>query len=219
MSKQSRRLFLVSGALVSSLLAVVGCKEDPPTPKLFQEEGAWSVIKYDLDDSGLKDVDVNNRRDAFMLSFDSAERVVTSAACIESDNDTPASSTCLLTPNTTRWDCRCFSYDYVDNRMAWREFEPGDLPPDVSLDDLDAGGDAGMETDTDGGMAAGEDTIVILSEVMDINSTYNFRPLPEDLFGSNGTDSRFVMQARANSVFARAYEDPDGRPGCEPCVP
>lgn len=218
MSTPRSRLFLVSGVLASSL-ALGGCKEDPPTPKLFQEAGAWSVIKYDLDGSGdLKDVDTNNRRDAFMLSFDTAERVVTTASCIDNDTDTPASSTCLLTPGTTRWDCRCYGYDYVDDRMLWREFEPGDLPPDVDLDDIDEP-EAGDSTGGGGGSDTGDDTVVILSEVMDINSTYNFRPLPMGLFGSNGEDSRFVMQARANSIFDRAYDDPDGRPSCEPCVP
>ncbi|MCA9653088.1 MAG: hypothetical protein KC501_24450 [Myxococcales bacterium] len=210
----------MSGALASSLLAG-GCNDDPPPSKLFDESGAWSVIKYDIDGSGdLNDVDVNNRRDAFMLHFDNAERVVTTAACVENENETPANSTCLLTPTTTQWICRCFGYAFKDDRMLWREFEPGDVPPTLGVDDIDAPAADGMaDTDTGGGMAAGDDTLIILGEIMDINSTYNYRPLPTGVFGSNGEDSRFVLQARAGSVFDRAYDDPDGRPSCEPCVP
>ncbi|MEX1363289.1 MAG: hypothetical protein AB1Z98_09195 [Nannocystaceae bacterium] len=210
-----RSLFFVSGVLASSLLAG-GCKEDPTTPKLFEEAGAWSLIRYDLEGAGdLSDIDVNNRRDAFLLHFDDVERVVTAAACVDDSTDTPANSSCLLTPSSTEWQCACYGYDFVREQMLWREFEPGDLPPEVSLDDIDQ--DAGMDSGTGGGTPL-EDSLINLAAVPDINSTYTFRPLPEDLFGSNGEDSRYVFEARAGSVFERVYDDPDGRPGCEPCI-
>lgn len=205
---------LVLGALGLALTGA--CKDDPPTPKLFEEEGAWSVIRYDLDGTtGLVDINNANRRDAFMLSFDSHIRVVTTAACVEREGDTVADSSCLLNPSDTFWDCQCFAYDYVNDEMLWREFNPGDIPPDVSLAAADEPGDG----TTGGGGGGGDDTLITLSEIPDINSTYNFRPLPDGVFGSDGVVSRFIFQKRSPSVFGRAYEDPDGRPGCEPCVP
>ncbi|MCX4239498.1 hypothetical protein [Paraliomyxa miuraensis] len=219
MSKPRNPSFLVLGALGLCLCAGA-CKDDPPTPKLFQEEGVWSVIKYALEGGELRDVDNANRRDAFMLSFDASEKVVTSAACIERETDTAANSPCLLTPDTTHWDCRCFAYDFANDEMFWREFNAGDIPPSVSLSEANGAGDGGgTATDGGGGDGGDTDTYIIVAEIMDIASTYNFRPLPEDLFGSDGVTSRFVLQKRADSVFARAYEDPDGRPACQPCVP
>lgn len=221
MSTSRNPSILVLGAL-GLCLAAGACKDDPPTPKLFQEDGVWSVIQYDVEGGGqLREVDNANRRDAFMLSYDSAEKVVTSAACIERDTDTAANSPCLLTPGTTHWDCRCFGYDFANEEMLWREFNAGDLPPTVSLSEVNeppAGGDG---TGTSGGVGGGgeSDTYIIVAEIMDVASTYNYRPLPDGLFGSDGETSRFVLQKRAASVFERAYDDPDGRPTCEPCVP
>lgn len=209
-------------AALGLCLTAGACKEDPPTPKLFEEEGVWSVIRYDLEGSGeLRDIDNANRQDAFMLSFDTAEKVVMSASCIETDADTAATSPCLLTPSTTRWDCRCFGYDFAREEMLWREFNAGDIPPEVSLSGGGggAGAEAGSGTAGDGGGGADGDTYVVVGEIMEIASTYNFRPLPEGLFGSDGQASRFILQKRSPAVFQRAFEDPDGRATCEPCVP
>lgn len=211
---------LVLGAL-GLCLTVGACKDDPPTPKLFEEDGVWSTVRYDLTGGGsLTAVDTANRKDAFMLSFDAAERVVTTAACIERDSDTPANSTCALTPSTTRWDCRCFAYDFVREEMLWREFVPGDVPPTVSLSAADAP-PASDDTGTGDGGGGGDDldTNVFVADVMEVGSTYSFRPLPDGVFGSNGESSRFILQQRAASVFDRVYDDPQGRPTCEPCVP
>lgn len=219
---------LVLGALGLCLTAGA-CKDDPPTPKLFDEAGAWSVVYYDLDGEGdLKEITSDPRQDAFMLSFDSAERVVTTAACISDDERTVANSQCLLSPSDTYWSCRCFAYDFVREEMLWREFNAGDIPPDVSLSASEqppagegsgSGGSGGGTAGGGGGAGGDGDTHLMVSEFMEgIGSTYNFRPLPEDVFGSNGETSRFVMQQRAPSVFRRAFEDTE-RPTCEPCVP
>ncbi len=208
-----RPSLLALGAL--GLVLTGACKEDPPTPKLFAEDGAWSVISYDLEGTGNQlDINDSNRRDAFMLSFDSAEKVVTTAACIEAAGDTVADSPCLLNPNDTYWECQCFAYDFVREEMLWREFNAGDIPPTVSLSAADDQG-AG----TTGGGGGDGDTLINVAEIPDVNSTYNFRPLPDGIFGSDGVASRFVFQKRAPSIFDRAYEDPEGRPGCVPCVP
>lgn len=202
-------------------LAAVGCKDDPPTPKLFAEDGVWSVITYDLEGNGEQaDIDVMTRRDSFLLQFDSAERVVTTAACIETDADTVADSLCLINPDDTHWSCRCFGYAFEHDQQLWREFNAGDTPPVVAISDSDNGGDGGTAGTAGGGGGGGDgDTLVQVSEIMDVNSTFNFRPLPEDVFGSNGISSRFVMQKRADSLFDKVYDDPEGRPPCTPCVP
>lgn len=207
--------------LVSSLgLCAGACKEDPPTPKLFQEQGTWSVISYDLDGSGtLRDVEVMTRRDSFMLQFDSAEKVVTAAACVESDADDVSNSLCLINPQDTHWECRCFAYDFVREEQLWREFNAGDIPPTVSLsaaDDPPAGDATG--TASDGGGGGDGDTTVNVAEIMDVNSTFNFRPLPDGLFGSDGVVSRFVLQKRADSLFDKVFDDPEGRTPCAPCI-
>jgi hypothetical protein len=224
MSMLRRPTLLVLAAL--ALASTAGaCKDDPPTPKLFQEAGTWSVIIYDLEGNGeQRDIDVQSRRDAFMLSFDTAEKVVQSAACIETDSDTVADSLCLLNPDDTHWSCRCFAYDFVREEQLWREFNAGDVPPVVKLSEVNdppAGGDSGSGSGGGGGDGGGGDgdTLVNVSEIEDVNSTFNFRPLPLGVFGSNGESSRFVMQKRADSQFDRVFEDPEGRPGCEPCVP
>lgn len=201
-------------------LAAGACKEDPPTPKLFDEQGVWSVIVYDLEGTGAQaDIDVDTRRDSFLFKFDKSEKVVQTAACIETDADTVADSLCLRTPDDTHWSCRCFAYDFVEDQQLWREFNAGDIPPEVKLSDADdpAGGETGGTSSGGGGGGTG-DTLVQVSEIEDVNSTFNFRPLPEGVFGSNGISSRFVMQKRADSLFDKVSMDPDGRPGCEPCV-
>jgi hypothetical protein len=213
-----RPTFLVLGAL--GLCLTGACKEDPPTPKLFDEEGVWSVINYAIDESGNTDINEDLRGDAFMLSFDSSERVVTSAACLENEGDTVVDSPCLTSPSTTYWDCRCFGYDFEREEMLWREFNAGDTPPVVKLSeagDPPASGETG--TSGDGGGGGDGDTLVRLSGMEGVASTYTFLPLPTDLFGSDGMSSRFVFRKRAALLFDRAFEDPDGRPGCTPCVP
>lgn len=219
MSMPRRSTLLVLAALGLGLTATA-CKDDPPTPKLFQEKGTWTVIRYDIEGNGEeRNVNQNTARDSFLMQFDTAERVVTTAACVERETDTVDSSPCLLQPQSTEWHCRCFAYDFVRDEMLWREFNPGEEVPTVKLSDMDGGGDEDGTGGDDGEADATGDALVRVSEIEDVNSTFNFRPLPDGVFGSNGESSRFVMQKRADSLFDKVYEDPEGRMGCEPCVP
>lgn len=224
MSTPICRSLSLLGALGLCLPAGACNNEEPPTPTLFDEAGAWSVITYDLEGSGqLTDINNDNREDAFMLSFDPEARVVTSAACIEpGQNITPANSPCFVSASTTEWECRCFAYDFVREQMLWREFNAGEVPPEVSLDanDEPMGGDSGTGGAGSGGgaPAVGEDVLVNVAEIEDVAATFNFRPLPLDLFGSNGETSRYILRARTPAVFTLALEDPD-RATCTPCVP
>ncbi len=226
-----RRPTLLVLATLALGLTASACKDDPPTPKLFQEQGTWAVVSYDLEGNGeQRNVNEMAVRNSFLLQFDTAEKVVTAAACVEVESDTVDSSPCLIYPQDTMWYCRCFAYDFVRDEQLWREFNPGEMPPTVKLSEADGGGaaDEGAGSGSgsgsgggggDGGGAVDGDTRIMLSEPSDaVNSTFNFRPLPEGVFGSNGENSRFVMQKRADSVFDPVFED-EVRPTCEPCVP
>lgn len=143
----------------------------------------------------------------------------------------------------TEWSCQCFAYAFEEDRMRWVEFTAGDTPPEVTLDPQDmmagddaggggtgggtggdgtgdggSGGDAG---DDDGGGSGGDSgpgTSIIVNAVTGVAFTFFFRPLPLGVFTSNGTSSRFQMQARGNTVFNEVLDDPM-RKSCQPCVP
>jgi len=227
-------LFSVVASLVVGS-AISGCS-DPPPGKLFDEEGAWSVVRYELGE-GLKDIVEMTRENAFMLSFDTKNDVVTTAACgNEMSGFTPADSTCRLSPTTTSLQCACYSYAFQDDLMQMVQFEPGVVPPYVEFDpDLLPGQASGSGGDTGGGETAGDGTgdgggdtggggtglvyVTRVAAIPDRQATYDFTPLPMGTFGSNGASDRFVVEIRSNSLFNQVYDDPDGRPSCEPCVP
>jgi hypothetical protein len=219
--------------LLGAIALLSACDKEEGTPKLFDEQGAWTLIRYDVEGEGnLRTIDSMNRKDAFMLKFDVENAVVQTAACIDEDGGsvTPSDSPCLLTPTDTEWVCSCFGYAFENDKMKWREFDAGNAPPMVSFEEdggnqPPAGGDDAAGTGTgggdggdDGGPAPGSDFTITVAEVADVSATYTFLPLPTGIFGSNGSNSRYIFQARAPSLFDRAFEDPDGRATCEPCI-
>lgn len=213
--------------LVAFSLVASAC-EDPPPGKLFDEEGAWSMVQYDLGES-LHEIDPQTREDAFMLSFDSHNRVVTTAACVGTDGQgmvtdaTPETSPCKLLPSSTIWQCRCFAYAFQDDVMQWQEFNAGEMPPKVAYDPMLEPGEVGTDDGTgggSGGMGGGAGiTALQVIGIPEQKSTYDFRPLPAGVFGGDGQLNHFIFEARANSRFERAYADPDGRMSCGRCVP
>ena len=56
-------------------LAVLRNKDTEPKT-LFDEDGAWTLVEYDIDEGSFSDLD-DNREDAFLLSFKKSEHVVT----------------------------------------------------------------------------------------------------------------------------------------------
>ncbi|MBC8071216.1 MAG: hypothetical protein IAG13_23015 [Deltaproteobacteria bacterium] len=212
-------------------LGLTACSEPPPG-KLFDEDGVWSLVQYDIG-TGLDDLPTP-RKDAFMLDFDAEQKVVTTAACTSEENSsvTPANSPCRLTPATTEWQCQCFSYAFQEEIMQWQEFPAGTaMPPKVKFDrdlvDTAGGGGGGSDEGTgsgggDGGEsggAEGEVTVITVTELPDRADTYDFRPLPTGVFGSNNV-SHFILEARAESTFNQVYDDEEERKAyCEPCVP
>jgi hypothetical protein len=213
-------------AILVATSAISGCKDDPPG-KLFDEQGAWAVVQYDLGD-GLEDIMVMSRRDAFMVSFDTENSVMTTAACgNEMSSYLPSESTCRTSPTTTNWQCSCYSYAFQEDVMQMTPFDAGSPPPEVDFDpDLIPGqsGEAGgMDTSgtggESGGMPAGPLSVIRVSPIPDRADTYDFTPLPSGVFGGNGANNHFIVEARSNTIFGEVYDDPDGRASCEPCVP
>jgi hypothetical protein len=74
------------------------------------------------------------------------------------------------------------------------------------------GGDEG----TSGGGASADSYITIA--LIPNSDKYNFQPLPEGVFGSDGQASRYEMVKRATSQFDNfVYTDEEF--ACTPCVP
>jgi hypothetical protein len=248
---------ILSALCVASLLAAGGCKEEE-TPTLFDEGGAWSLVRYDLTGQGdLSPINTEVRENAFMLLFNDSRNVVTTAACIDPDAGTvtPVDSLCRREPSNTQWECKCYAYAFEESLMKWVEFSAGTVPPSVSFDGSEPAGDggggdggggggsgtAGGTADGGGGTAdggggtadggggtadgggddgstAGGAHTIQVNEVMDQAGTYTFRSLPAGVFGSNGESSRFIFQTRSPLLFDQVFEDPEGRPSCEPCI-
>jgi hypothetical protein len=211
-------------------LAVFGCKNDEEVKTLFDENGAWTLVEYDLGDGTFSEV-VENGRDGFLLSFAKSENVVTAATCGMDGENEPSNSLCGLTPEDAPFVCRCFSYAFEDDQMAWREFPPGSTPPpppeltggggEVGALTTDAGGTAdggGDAGDTGGGSG---DTLITVGEVAEVANSYTFRPLPLGLFESDGATSRFKFEARGSSLFENlVFGGEEGHPSCPArCVP
>lgn len=213
---------LRSALLLFSVVIACGAADDPsqddgPDPSshdttdesggmepLFNEAGAWSLVEFDVGE-GLQEVMQTTRRDAFMLDFDADAHVMTTAACGDEMNGFgPTDSTCRLSPSTTAWQCRCFSYAFEQDVMQMVEFTAGSPPPEVAFDP-DATSDMSL-------------TVATASLVPERADTIEIRPLPAGVFGGD-SNSSFVVEARSMVTFEETYADPDGRPSCAPCVP
>lgn len=215
---------VLGAALVTALLGTA-CKEDPPPGKLFDEDGAWELVQFDLDGSGYTPVvmpGVTVRDEAFLLKLDAKARVAQTAMCAETENQSPENSPCRGAVQDTLWFCHCFAYAFVEDQMQWRQFQPGDTPPKVEFD-ADGGSPSGPATGGSGGETGASDpaadTMIQLSEIPGVQGEYEFSPLPIGVFGSDGMVSRFRFQQRVPSIFNQVFEDPDGRAPCQPCVP
>jgi hypothetical protein len=202
--------FLSLAALVLGQAA--GCSEDEGIPKLVEENGVWSLQSYDIAGEGsMRNIDTMTRGDAFLLEFDSSINVVTAAWCGLDESDTPNNSTCRLQPDAANWYCRCFGYAYEGSRMRWAEFQAGGTPPAVTLGGVQPMPTGESEGETgDEGAPSGEGGEMILSAVAAQASTYDFSPLPEGVFASDGESSRYRMQQKAPRLFDEV--------SCTPCV-
>ncbi len=176
------------GALVAlAFTAITGCAEDAPV-SLFDEQGTWALVLFDIDGKGLGKFDVGAREEKFMIHFDQASQIVASAGCLDSMGRTDLTQTLC---DTAAYACRCWNYTFMDSQMLWTEFAPegGTLPEAPPKD-------AGVP-------APGEPVSFVVEEYPESGSTYRFATLPYGLFNSNGDPaaSEFVFQSRGDTNF------------------
>src|SRR5262245_5320315 len=87
---------VVLGAAIIAAMIGPGCKEDPPPGKLFEEDGSYELVRYDLDGSGYSEIQVQSREAAFLMKLDAKAKVAQTAMCAENEDDTPETSLCRL---------------------------------------------------------------------------------------------------------------------------
>jgi len=180
---------LLIPASVSLCLLAGGC-QDEGYITLFDEDGTWSLLSYDIEGSGIfKTIDSSNRQDKFLLRF-----VRTSAAEAEPAGKL-AAATCIdvsgdqgLTSSSCNngFTCRCFNYSFDETTMIFKEFE---------------GEGGALYTPAEGEPAPGDPVVVTVSAVESNDVTFIYRPLPAQLFGSNATSSAYELRQKANSLF------------------
>ena len=162
------------GALCALTVLAGACKEEG-RDVLFEEDGTWSLFQYDYEGKGLAPFDNAARVDQFLLHFNMEAGVVAAASCLDSMDRTDLANTLC---DLNKFQCRCFEYTYEKSAMSWTEVEP-----------------------KGGTVADPKTTGISLEDYPDFNSTYLFTPLPEGLFNSDGTSSRYLFQPRGNSLF------------------
>ncbi len=211
------------------MLVATACADDPGPGTLFEEDGVWELTSLALSGSGLESLS-GNRAGTFLMKFDRENDVVQTAMCSNRENSTPQNSECRGFTDS-QWYCQCFGYDFVEDEMAWLQFEAGGMPPIVKVGkEPEAADEAGgeTETDSDGGSddsggapvdPAPEGGVhdLTVAEVVGTAATVDYTPLPAGVFGSDGVSSKFVFQKKAASVFDPVLESEE-RPGCEPCI-
>jgi hypothetical protein len=194
---------LVPLSLVAAAgLALAACQKEPD-PRLFQEKGTWTLIRFT---DGVEWLNMSEAaEDAFLLRYDGdGEGVVAAATCTGFGNSHPKNTSCHTDPAHT-WGCRCFSYIYEErNKMEWQEFAAGSVPPDVVHE-------TGEELETGGVDTEGDPSVSIaLGENEDPRGSFIYDPLPgtsevypdAGLFGSTGTTGdKFLFQRKADFLF------------------
>ncbi len=202
------RLALPAVAL-TALLCSTGCKEEDT--RLFDEAGVWALQKYALGGGVYTDI-TQIRQNVFLLNFSPGDGVVAAAGCFGTGNEGVDSSTCTVNQDNAFWECRCFAYEFDKSRMLWQEFTPGEEPPPV----IEPG--AGDTGGTDGGGAS--EAVEITVAETNASRTYEFMPLPEDLFNSDGQISKFEFVQRSSSVWEANDVNPEELQACaQSCFP
>lgn len=162
------------GALCALTVLAGACKEEG-RGVLFEEDGTWSLFQYDFEGKGLMAFDTASRVDQFLLHFNMEAGVVAAASCLDSMDRVDLNTTLC---DQNKFQCRCFTYTYEDSAMSWTEVAP-----------------------KGGTVADPKTTAIDLEKFPEYNSTYLFAPLPEGLYNSDGTSSRYLFQPRGNALF------------------
>lgn len=168
----------IPGAFCALTVLAGGCEEEG-RDVLFDEDGTWALLLYDIDGRGLEEFSASSRVDQFMVHFKTNEEetggIAAAASCIDSMGRTDLTQTLC---DVDKFECRCFDYTFEGSAMTFTDRAPK----------------GGEVTDP-------KTTAVEVAEYEGYSSTYRFEPLPEGLFNSDGEISRYVLQARGNALF------------------
>lgn len=173
------------GAICALAFAGLGGCDDEPIP-LFDEQGTWALVKFDLDGTGLTTFDVGVREEKFMIHYDSEKAVVAAASCLDSMGRVDITTSLC---DTGTFQCRCFNYTYEETAMTWSEFAPegGALPPAPPEDAM--------------AQAPGDPVGIGLEAFPESGQTYRYSTLPYGLFNSDEKTTKFVFQSRGDAGF------------------
>lgn len=195
---------VITAAVVAALACMTSCKEEDT--RLFDETGVWTLEKYSLMGEPFQDI-AQVRKSRFLLRFKPGDGVVAAASCHEQGDDPDIRSSTCVNAGLSEWSCRCFAYTYDTSTMIWQEFPPGETPPVVGTPDIG---------ETDGSDDNGAH-IVELASFGGSTSTFEFSPLPLDLFNSDGDLSTHVLQLKADSVWTEVDINMDDTPDLDMC--
>jgi hypothetical protein len=174
--------------------AVGGCDDDPIP--LFDEQGTWALVKFDLDGKGLTSFDVGARAEKFLIHFNQEKSIVAAASCLDSMGRVDLTTTLC---DTGTFQCRCFNYTFEETLMTWSEFAPegGALPPDPPEDAM--------------AQKPGDPVPIGLETYPESGQTYRYSTLPYGLFNSDEETTKYVFQSRGDAAFmATACMEPCG---------
>ncbi|MBK9756859.1 MAG: hypothetical protein IPO88_25840 [Nannocystis sp.] len=180
------RLLLRSCGAICALAIVpaAACNEDPVP--LFDEQGTWALVLFDIDGTGLVKFDISARLDQFLIHFDQESKIVAASGCIDSMNRTDITETLC---DADMYQCRCFTYEFEETQMTWTEFTP---KGGVKVEDPPKDSTAPK---------VGEPYSIAVEEYPDSNQTYRYSTLPYGLFNSDGETTKYVFQTRGDAVF------------------
>ena len=198
---------VITAAVVTALACMTSCKEEDT--RLFDETGVWTLEKYSLAGEPFQDI-AQGRKNRFLLRFKPEDGVVAASGCREMGDDLDIRSSTCVNGLLSEWTCQCFAYTYDTTTMIWQEFPPGDPPPMVGVPDA---GDTG----TDGGGNGSDAHVIDLASFGGSTTTFEFSPLPLDLFNSDGMLSNHVFQLKADAVWTEVDVNMDDTPDLDDC--
>ena len=198
---------VITAVVVAALACLTSCKEEDT--RLFDETGVWTLERYSLAGEPFQDI-AQVRKSRFLLRFKPEDGVVAAAGCHEMGDDPDIRSSTCVNAGLSTWSCQCFAYTYDTTTMIWQEFPPGETPPMVGIP-------AGGESSGSEGGGDSDAHVIELASFGGSTTTFEFSPLPLDLFNSDGSSSTHVFQLKADSVWTEVDINMDETPDLEAC--
>lgn len=173
-----------------ALALLTSCAEEP-AGNLFDESGVFALTEYSLNiGDPLTPMDDQTRGNAFLMFFSPDHGIMAAGSCASQGgtDEGITSSICNTTPFDSEWVCRCYAYEFDGDLMSMQYFAPGEDPPTLS--------------DTDGDESDNDPSDTVETATIDGRpNAFEFRALPGGLFDSDGENSRYVFERKANSVW------------------